>query len=146
MKNWLDLGNYNAICDSCGRKFKANTMRRRWDGLFVCKEDWEQKHPQLTIRVRGDKQQVPIPRPEAPDQFLAFCSPTGSSDIIDYAIIDCAKPDYLSPVFDPASYPIACIPLNLTTDETIQSNQTVWACSQAYINASYTINGTLGVY
>jgi hypothetical protein len=64
MQNWLKLGDYNAICDSCGRKFKASTMLRRWDGLFVCKEDWEVKHPQLSLRVNEEKQTVPIPRPE----------------------------------------------------------------------------------
>ena len=64
MRNWLKWGDYNAICDSCGRKFKASMLQKRWDGLFVCKEDWEIKQPQLNIRIRGDKQAVPIPRPQ----------------------------------------------------------------------------------
>lgn len=70
MKNWLKLGDYNCICDSCGRKFKASTMRKRWDGLFVCQDDFEIKHPQLTLKTHADKQVVPIPRPDPPDQFL----------------------------------------------------------------------------
>lgn len=74
MKNWLKLGDYNAICDSCGRKFKASTMKKRWDGLFVCEQDYEIRHPQLSLRVRGDKIAVPIPRPDAenPD-YLDIC-------------------------------------------------------------------------
>jgi len=74
MRNWLKSGDWNAICDSCGRKFKASTMQKRWDGLFVCKEDFEHKHPQLSLRVKGDKQNVPIPRRETADQFLAACT------------------------------------------------------------------------
>lgn len=74
MKNWLKLGDWNAICDSCGRKYKASTMKKRWDGLFVCEEDYELRHPQLSLRVRGDKTTVPMPRPDAynPD-YLTVC-------------------------------------------------------------------------
>jgi hypothetical protein len=90
MQNWLKLGDYNAICDSCGRKFKASTMRKRWDGLFVCHEDFEYKHPQLSLKVQGDKQQVPIPRPESNDLFLEFCDIWKSSPMADFGTADCA--------------------------------------------------------
>jgi hypothetical protein len=90
MQNWLKLGDWNVICDSCGRKYKASTMRKRWDGLLVCKEDYEVKHPQLSLKVRGDKQQVPIPRPEATDQFLEFCDIWTSSPMADFGTADCA--------------------------------------------------------
>ena len=90
MQNWLKLGDYNVVCDSCGRKFKASTMRKRWDGLFVCKEDYEVKHPQLSLKVRGDKQQVPVPRPEAEDQFLSFCDAWTSSPMADFGTADCS--------------------------------------------------------
>jgi hypothetical protein len=90
MQNWLKLGDYNVICDSCGRKYKASTMRKRWDGLLVCKEDYEIKHPQLSMKVRGDKQTVPIPRPEAADQFLEFCDLWKSSPMAGFGTADCA--------------------------------------------------------
>ena len=94
MQNWLKLGDYNAICDSCGRKFKASTMHRRWDGLFVCKEDFEYKHPQLSLKVRGDKQQVPVPRPEpVQDTFINVCYVWQSSGYSDIATADCARAD-----------------------------------------------------
>ena len=89
MQNWLKLGDYNAVCDSCGRKFKASTMRKRWDGLFVCKEDYEIKHPQLSLKVHGDKQTVPIPRPEATDTFISNCTYTGSTSISGLAVAGC---------------------------------------------------------
>lgn len=97
MRNWLDLGNWNSICDSCGRKFKASTMRKRWDGLLVCQEDFEIKHPQLSLKVRGDRQTVPWVRPEATsDVFLTYCTIEGSQGIIDYSIAGCAIVDYIS--------------------------------------------------
>lgn len=97
MQNWLKLGDYNAICDSCGRKFKASTMRQRWDGLFVCKEDYEIKHPQLSLRVHGDKQTVPIPRPDpVEDEYLLVCYIWERSAYADMATADCALADNIS--------------------------------------------------
>lgn len=71
MKNHLILGNWNALCDSCGRKFKATDLQKRWDGLFVCKEDWEQRHPQDLLRVQREQISVPWARPyPATDTFV----------------------------------------------------------------------------
>lgn len=71
MKNHLILGNWNALCDSCGRKFKANMLRKRWDGLMVCEEDWEQRHPQDLLRVQREQISVPWSRPyPAQDTFI----------------------------------------------------------------------------
>lgn len=63
MKNYFDSGNWNALCDSCGRKFKASDLRRRWDGLLVCKEDYEMRHPSDFLRVQKEKISVPFSRP-----------------------------------------------------------------------------------
>ena len=90
MRNWLQLGDYNAICDSCGRKYKASTMLKRWDGLFVCKEDYEIRHPQLSLRVHGDKQTVAIPRPDPiQDVFINSCNIVNSQGIIGIGIVGC---------------------------------------------------------
>jgi hypothetical protein len=90
MQNWLKLGDYNVICDSCGRKFKASTMRKSWTGLLVCADDYEPKHPQLSLKVHGDKQTVPIPRPDATvDTFINVCTYKGLSSISGYAVAGC---------------------------------------------------------
>ena len=90
MRNWLRLGDYNAICDSCGRKFKASTMKKRWDGLFVCEHDYEIKHPQLSLRVHGDKQTVPIPRPDQiVDTFVNSCNIANSQGIAGTGVAGC---------------------------------------------------------
>lgn len=69
-KDYLDLGNWNAICDVCGMKFKASELRRRWDGYMVCEDDYEQRHPQDLIRLRPEKQSAPWVRPVGTDQFV----------------------------------------------------------------------------
>lgn len=63
MKNYLIPGDYNALCDSCGRKFKASQLKRRWDGLMVCEEDYELRHPQDFLRVQRERISVPWARP-----------------------------------------------------------------------------------
>jgi hypothetical protein len=71
MKNHLILGNWNALCDSCGRKFKALDLQKRWDGLMVCKEDYELRHPSDFLRVQKEKITVDFSRPyPAQDTFI----------------------------------------------------------------------------
>lgn len=75
MKNHLILGNWNALCDVCGRKFKALDMQKRWDGLMVCKEDFEIRHPSDFLRVQREKISVPWVRPyPAEDTFISVNS------------------------------------------------------------------------
>ena len=38
-------GDWNVICDVCGCKMKHSESRKRWDGMLVCGEDWERRHP-----------------------------------------------------------------------------------------------------
>lgn len=115
MQNWLKLGDWNAICDSCGRKFKASLLRKRWDGMMVCVEDYESKHPQLSIRTPTDISVPPWVRPErAPDIFIepcpvvGLCTTQSSTCFADMATADCALADntslgyqYLLSLIDP---------------------------------------------
>ena len=63
-------GEWNAICDVCGQKWKSAMMKRRWDGLMTCPHDWEPRHPQDFLRSVPDRQAVPWSRPETPDVFV----------------------------------------------------------------------------
>ena len=65
-----DRGDWDAICDSCGRKFKASKLKKRWDGLMVCHQDWEPRQPQDFVRGVSDPQLVPWVRDEATDNFV----------------------------------------------------------------------------
>jgi len=94
---WWQSGQYNAICDVCGFKFKNVDLQRRWDGLIVCHEDWEIQHPQERIRPIPDQKKPLITRPEATNSFvnvdyviLQPCSVTGVYSQADYGTADCA--------------------------------------------------------
>jgi hypothetical protein len=68
--DYLKLGDVNAICDSCGFKFKLSQLRKRWDGLMVCKTDWEPRHPQDTIKLPQERPAPPITKPVPVDEFI----------------------------------------------------------------------------
>jgi len=69
--DYLDLGDWNFICDVCGFKFKASEGRRRWDGVYVCRQDFEYRHPQEKRRPIRDDMSVEWTRPEdTVDKFL----------------------------------------------------------------------------
>ena len=63
-------GDYNAICDKCGFKYKASQLRKTWDNLMVCKKDWEPRQPQDFVKGVKDKQTVPWARPEPENVFV----------------------------------------------------------------------------
>lgn len=62
----------NAICDVCGQKFKLSQLRKRWDGLWVCKQDFEYRHPQEYIKARHEQFTLPVIKPRPPDVFIPF--------------------------------------------------------------------------
>lgn len=64
------LGDWLAICDSCGRKFYASELRRRWDGYMVCDDDFEERQPQDFVRAVPDHQRVAWTRSEPSDVFV----------------------------------------------------------------------------
>lgn len=94
---WWRSGSWNTICDVCGFKFKAEHLKQRWDGLMVCPEDWEIRHPQELIRPIQDQNKLPWTRPEATDQFIsttyrptAGCTAEGMTCQAGYMSADCA--------------------------------------------------------
>ena len=88
-----DKGNWLAICDDCGQKFKANILKLRWDGLMVCPADWEPRQPQDFVRAKIDIQAVPWSRPEASDYFIPEGTVNGTSGIAWFAIAGIAIAD-----------------------------------------------------
>jgi hypothetical protein len=91
MTNRFKLGDWFAICDECGFKFHASKLRKRWDGLMVCPEDFELRHPQDFARVVPDNPTPPWIRPPPADVFVqTLCSGQARSCVVDYAVVDCA--------------------------------------------------------
>lgn len=62
-------GEWNALCDVCGRKFKNIFLKQRWDGLMCCPQDWEIRQPQDFVRGVPDPQLVPWVRDEPTDTY-----------------------------------------------------------------------------
>lgn len=47
---------FAAICDRCGFRFPASKLKRQWNGLMVCSDDFEPRNSQEFVRaVRPDK-------------------------------------------------------------------------------------------
>lgn len=88
------LGDNNAICQICGRKYKASQLRKRWDGFLACKDDWHPRQPQDFVRGVKDNQQAPVISAETTDTFIYQCTIEGISSVVDYALPDCSTPDF----------------------------------------------------
>ncbi len=85
----------------CARQFKANQLRKHWQGMYRCDKCWEPRHPQDFVRA-GPPPSVPafVQSPQ-PNEIL-ICTPNGMSAIPGFAIPGCAIPGYISPFFDPS--------------------------------------------
>lgn len=86
-------GDFNLICDVCCKKIKASESRLRWDGLRVCKLDWEERQPQDFVKARADKITVPFTRPRPTDVFTFTCDLFTSSGVANVGVADCAQAD-----------------------------------------------------
>lgn len=71
MQNYYKKGEWNAICDVCGFKFKSGMMKERWDGLMVCRDDYETRHPQDLLKVKQENVTPPWTRPQQSDQYIS---------------------------------------------------------------------------
>ena len=65
-----DKGNWKAICDVCGRLYKAGMLQKRWDGLMCCDDDWEIRQPQDFVKGQADHQIAPWIRSESSNNFI----------------------------------------------------------------------------
>lgn len=86
-------GDWNVICDVCGKKIKASKSRKRWDGFVVCEDDFEYRHPQDFVRAKQDKISVPFTRPRPTDVFINpeyVCTLEGSTAVTRMAVAGCS--------------------------------------------------------
>lgn len=89
--NYFALGDWNAACFECGRKFKASQLRKHWKGYYVCENHFEPRHPQDFVRGVPDIQTVPWSQPQT-DTLTYVCSFNGLSAIPGYSIPGCMIP------------------------------------------------------
>lgn len=87
-------GQHYKICDVCGFKHLSGQMKKRWDGLLVCDDDFEVDHPQKYIRVQADGQAVPDPRPRPADVYTDYkCYVFANQAYADMGEADCMQAD-----------------------------------------------------
>ena len=86
--DFLRVGDYNAICDVCGRKFKFSRLRQKWDNTWACEQDWEPRQPQDYLRGIPDNMSVPLSRPDPPALFLdtLYVTPVTSTSLLSFIL------------------------------------------------------------
>lgn len=96
MHNYYKPGTWNVICAVCGTTFKSDEIRKRWDGVLVCKDDWEPRHVLDFIKTKPERGGVPYSAPEPADQFVVvayFGLQFGQADI---GVADVAQADTIN--------------------------------------------------
>lgn len=85
MRTYFKPGSWNAQCDRCGGIFKAEELRRDWQGWMLCEKDWEPRHPQDFVRGVPDIMTPPWTRPQpapiyrtVPNLYPGGSTPSGS--------------------------------------------------------------------
>ena len=69
-----------AICDRCGQQYKFLQLKKEWNGLEVCPECYEPKHPQLDPSYHAaDAQALPFTRPAREEPVTVFVGAPGDS-------------------------------------------------------------------
>lgn len=104
--DYFELGDYNAYCSECGRKRKASTMERNWQGLYRCPSHNEPRQPQDFVRAIPDIMNVPWSQPPLINLLgPTLCAFNDCSAIPGYAIPGCSTPGRKS-LLDPAEMTI----------------------------------------
>lgn len=67
MRTSFKKGQWVAQCDICDEKFHSSDLKKRWDGLYVCKLDYEVRHPMDFQKGIKDDPSVPWTRPVGTD-------------------------------------------------------------------------------
>ena len=127
-------GDWLAACYQCGRERLASTMRKHWQGYWLCPEHWEPRHPQDFVRGVKDIQTVPWSQPQS-DLQLYVCGLNDRIAIPGYMLPGCALPGWCS--FDPnALFPqyvtvYATADLTFPTADTTTVNVDGWTAAGA---------------
>lgn len=91
-------GQFNAICDRCGFKFKSGELKRDWQGLMVCDKDFELRNQQDLIRVKAERAIPTWSRPRPEDIFLfVSCTLQGTQGVAGIGVAGCMRASFITP-------------------------------------------------
>ena len=99
VQDYLTLGDWNVMCYECGRKRKASTMVRNWQGYMLCPEHNEERNVQDFVRNVPDIQTPPWVQPVPSDTFVALCGPRDKTAIAGVGTAGCMISGYIDPFY-----------------------------------------------
>lgn len=82
-RSYFKPGDWNAICDQCGAKFKASELLLQWDNARVCRSCWDYRNPQ--------ELQLPQPIPSTPAWIradVAIFEEISTTRVVDGALLN----------------------------------------------------------
>jgi hypothetical protein len=85
-------GDFNAYCSMCGRKRKASTMDRNWQGLYRCPVHNEARQPQDFVRGVKDDTSVPWAQILSDNDFVFICSINTQCSLPGFGLPGCMMP------------------------------------------------------
>ncbi len=84
---------YKMACHRCGFWFPSTEIKKEWTGLYVCKKDYEPRHPQTLIKVHGEKAFPEFVSKDGTDTFVSYCDISTKSAYADMGTADCMQAD-----------------------------------------------------
>lgn len=86
---YYEQGSHNAQCDECGRWFKFENMRLRWDLAWVCDTGtcWEPRQPQDFQKGVKDDPSVPIARPRIVSTGLSTLASSITASAVSLTVV-----------------------------------------------------------
>lgn len=108
--SYFAAGQYNFVCDLCGKQGKSSDARKTWDGFYVCSSHKEVRNPQDFVRGRGEQQALPWSRPVVADSFVSpippsTCTLRGTNGLAGFAVAGCGIPSKINLAFLPTESP-----------------------------------------
>ena len=85
----IKQGDWYAHCQVCGRRFFGSTLHVRWDNLFVCDDDYEERNPADTPVIIVDTRNPPrVSKQLYTNNSVAYGETTATNTEYWYANID----------------------------------------------------------
>jgi hypothetical protein len=82
MRRYAKTGEWNIECMVCGKVIKASESIERWDGLRVCQEDTEQRHPlDMVPPFFQDEEALPFTSPRSADTSILVTYATATTPV-----------------------------------------------------------------
>lgn len=97
--DFLNLGDWNAVCWRCGSKFKASTMEKNWEGFWTCRRCWEPRQPQDFATGIKEVITPPWAQPDPEPLFPALCFPNDRTAIAGVGVAGCVIAGFIDPAY-----------------------------------------------